>query len=302
LYHEDECGIIVRNVEFEEKLKSILSSARLRTLILIGNYSSLFFQYFNMCNPINCTHLRYLKLEKKGSSEALPISVSKFYHLEVLDVGCRAIVHSMSDLISMRHLVLTNGACSASSPARSACLQTIHLEDCEGWEILPSLESLSSLTKLKLRNMPEVTELLIPSLEELVLIDMPKLDRCFPSSVRNLNSSLRVLEIRRCRVLKAFPLFESCEKFEIEKKSWLPNVSEMTVHQCPHLVVSNPLPPSSRFCELSIVEVSALPKMEGSSDAKMIIGSLEVSERYSIELTLDDNFLSFHNLRTITQL
>jgi len=130
-------------------------------------------------------------------------------------------------------------------------------------------------------------------LKELVLIDMPKLERCFPNSVRDLNSSLRVLEIRRCWVLKAFPLFESCEKFEIEK-SWLPNVSELTIHGCLHLMVSNPLPPSSRFCKLFIERVSALPKMEGSSDAELRIESSG--------LTLDDKILSFRNLRTMTQL
>ena len=215
VYHIDECENIVGNVKFEEKLQSIASSLRrLRTVILVGRYDSLFVQFKSfhtfISNLVNCTHLRYLKLENKGKSESLPISLSKFYHLEILDAGCQAIVHDMSDLISMRHLVLTKGACT---PARSASFQMIHLEDCKGWQIIPSLESLSSLTKLKLRNMPEVTELLIPSLEELVLIDMPKLETCFSNSVRDLNSSLRVLEIRRCRVLKAFPLFESCDFF-----------------------------------------------------------------------------------------
>ncbi|CAD6271324.1 unnamed protein product [Miscanthus lutarioriparius] len=224
VYHEDECGIILHNGKFEEKLKNIISLVRgLRTLILIGDYDSLFFQSFQtfICSLENCAHLRFLKLENKWSNEALPISLSNFYHLEVLHVGQPLNVDGICDLVSMRNLILTKGAFGACSPAWSACLQKIHLEDCKGWEILPSLESLSSLTKLKLRNMPEVTELSIPSLEELVLIDMPKLDRCSSSSVRDLNCSLRVLEIRRCWVLKAFILFESCENFEIEQHSWL---------------------------------------------------------------------------------
>ncbi|CAD6271334.1 unnamed protein product [Miscanthus lutarioriparius] len=238
VYHEDECGIILHNGKFEEKLKSIISLVRgLRTLILIGDYDSLFFQSFQtfICSLVNCAHLRYLKLENKWSNEALPISLSNFYHLKVLDARQPVIIDGMSDHVSIRKLVLTKGACCACSPSWSACLQTIRLEDRKGWEILPSLERLSFLTKLKLRNMLRVTELLIPSLKELVLIDMPKLERCFPNSVRDLNSSLRVLEIRRCWVLKAFPLFESCEKFEIEK-SWLPNVSELTIHGCLRLM------------------------------------------------------------------
>jgi hypothetical protein len=177
MYHKDEQGFILRNVEFEEKLQSLVSSVRrLRMLILIGNYDPLFLRSFHtfLCNSVNCTHLRYLKLENKGSSEALSISLSKFYHLEVLDVGFQAI-HDMSDLISMRHLVPTKGAHGVSSPAWSACLQTIHLEDCGRWETLPYLESLPSLTKLKLRNMSKVTKLLIPSLEELVLIDIERI-------------------------------------------------------------------------------------------------------------------------------
>ena len=174
--HKDERGFILRNGKFEEKLMSMISSVRrLRTLILIGHYDSLFFRSFHtfMCSLVNCTHLRYLKLENKGSNQALRISLSNFYHLEVLDVGQPFIVDGTSDLVSMRNLILKKGSFGACSPAWFACLQKIHLEDCEGWEILPSLESLSSLTKLKLRNVPEVAELSIPSLEELVLIDMP---------------------------------------------------------------------------------------------------------------------------------
>ncbi|XP_066364113.1 putative disease resistance protein RGA3 [Miscanthus floridulus] len=301
MYHKDERGFILRNGKFEEKLMSMISSVRrLRTLILIGHYDSLFFRSFHtfMCCLVNCTHLRYLKLENKGSNEALLISLSNFYHLEVLDVGQPLIVDGTSDLVSMRNLILTKGAFGACS-AWSACLQKIHLEDCEGWEILPSLESLSSLTKLKLRNMPEVAELSIPSLEELVLIDMPKLERCSSSSVRDLNCSLRVLEIRRCCVLKAFPLFQSCEKCEIEQHSWLLHVRELTIEDCPYLIVSNPLPPSSSLCKLSITKVSALPKMEGSSNGEYIIGSY--GDPSTIDF-LDDKILSFHNLRTITQL
>ncbi|CAD6271330.1 unnamed protein product [Miscanthus lutarioriparius] len=304
VYHIDECENIDGNVKFEEKLQSIASSLRrLRMVILVGRYYSLFvlFKSFHtfIFNLVNCTHLRYLKLDIKGTSEYLLISLSKFYNLEILDAGCQTIVHDMSDLVSMRHLVLTKGACGAFSPARSASLQMIHLEDCKGWQIIPSLESLSSLTKLKLRNMTEVTELLIPSLEELVLIDMPKLETCFSNSVRDLNSSLRVLEIRRCWVLKAFILFESCENFEIEHMSWLPSVSELTIHECPHLMVSNPLPPSSSVFKLSITKVSALPKMEGSSNGEYRIESYD--DPSTIDF-LDDKILSFHNLRTITRL
>jgi hypothetical protein len=121
--------------------------------------------------------------------------------------------------------------------------------------------------------------------------------------VRDLNSSLRVLEIKQCFVLMIFTLFESCKKIEIEPKSWLPNV-KLTIHECPHLMVSNRLPPSSSFCKLSITKVSTLPEMEGSLDTGLRIGPLwHFYDQYPIdELMLDKKQLSFHNLRTITRL
>jgi len=109
VYHEDECGIILRNGKFEEKLKSIISLVRgLRTLILIGDYDSLFFQSFQtfICSLVNCAHLRNQKLENKWSNEALPISLSNFYHLKVLDARRPVIIDGMSDHVSIRKLVL----------------------------------------------------------------------------------------------------------------------------------------------------------------------------------------------------
>ncbi|XP_062226797.1 putative disease resistance protein RGA4 isoform X2 [Phragmites australis] len=418
-----------------KKLRQIKSVRKLRSLLLIGHYDPSFFEDFqNMFKEagnlrllqisatyadfvsflrslVNCSHLRYLKLENKWIGEDLPIPMSKFYHLEVLDAGHPTIVHGMNDLVSMRYLVVTKGACSSvtsvgemsnhqdvlnftdqnsscseitqlqsmnklvqlgvfqlenvssaeaygaklrdkqhlqklhlswkntlsqdgydsrsseqfvdtakevleglephrnlkhlqisgysgvTSPAWLAtsvsCLQTLHLEDCGEWQILPSLGRLSFLTKLKLRKMQKVIEVLIPSLDELVLIEMPKLEKCSCNSVRGLNSSLRVLNIQRCCVLKAFPLFESCEKHKIEKKSWLSRLRELTIHDCPYLTVSYPLPPSNAIVQLSIRGVPKLPEMKGSSRATLTIGSLD---------ELNHNVLAFHNLRFLSHL
>jgi len=46
------------------------------------------------------------------------------------------------------------------------------------------------------------------SLEKLTMCEMPKLERCSSNSLRSFNSTLRVLEIRKCPQLKSFPLFE----------------------------------------------------------------------------------------------
>jgi hypothetical protein len=64
-------------------------------------------------------------------------------------------------------------------------------------------------------------------------------------------------------------------------------------------MISNPLPPSSRFCKFSITDVSTLPAMEESSNGEVKIGFYR--DPSPIEF-LDDKILSFHNLRTITQL
>ncbi|XP_062226791.1 putative disease resistance protein RGA4 [Phragmites australis] len=477
-------SIVTDSACINKKLRRIKSMRQLRSLLLIvDHYDPSFLEEFqNMFKEagnlrllqisatnaefvsflrslVNCSHLRYLKLKNEFIGEdILPISLSKFYNLEVLDAGHPTIVHGMNDLVSTRYLVVTKGArssvtsvgemnnhqdvpnftdqnssCSeitqlqsmnklvqldvfqlenvssaeaygaklrdkqhlkkvhfswkvtlshdgyasdtsfepsgdteseeenlamydagpdsepfidieteenswpmddinndqssehfvdtarevleglephhnlkhlqisgysgATSPAWLAtsvrCLQTLHLEDCGEWEKLPSLGRLSFLTKLKLRKMQKVIEVSIPSLEELVLIEMPKLERCSCNSVRDLNSSLRVLNIQRCHLLKAFPLFESCEKHKIEKKSLLSCLSELTIHDCPYLTVAYPLPPSNAIVQLSIRGVPKLPKMEGSSRETLIIGSLD---------KLDHNVLAFHNLAFLSHL
>ncbi|TVU14840.1 hypothetical protein EJB05_38336, partial [Eragrostis curvula] len=163
-----------------------------------------------------------------------------------------------------------SGYSGATSPAWLAysvtSLRALHLDDIGEWQILPSLENLPFLIKLKLTNMKKVIEVSIPSLEELVLLKLPKLELCSCSSVMDLSSSLRVLKISDCRVLKSFPLFESCEKFNMEQKSWLCHLDKLTIHNCSQLKISNHLPPSSTVSELSIRGVLEVPDMKGSPD------------------------------------
>jgi hypothetical protein len=458
-YQEDKYGNILRNEKFEGKLQRVVNSTRkLRTLVLIGKYDYYFLQSlqgifqkaqnlralkiseayvdfgYSACNLVNSTHVRYLKLKTKEDNEALPEALSKFYHLQVLDIGSDRysnVPNGMNNLISLRHLVASkavyssirnigkmislqelhdfkvengtsfeitqlqtmselaqldilqlenvmtreeahgaklrekrhleklqlswdyalsqhgyvnsmssepssevaemgtskevleglephhnlkhlqiSGYRSGTSPdwlvstVSVTCLQTLHLEDCRELQVLPSLERLPLLTKLKLRNMWKLTQITVPSLGELVLIQIPNLEKCSCNSVRDLNSSLRVLVIEGCHALEAFPLFESCEKFRIEQKSWLSGLSKLAIHDCPELIVSNPLPPSSRTCNFSISKVSTFPTMEGSSDGELIIGAYKEEvfhDKDSDGLTeLDDKILAFHNLRALT--
>ncbi|WVZ87188.1 hypothetical protein U9M48_033869 [Paspalum notatum var. saurae] len=458
VYHEAKHGNVLRNMRFEEKMRCLGTLVRkLRSLVLIGKYDSFFFQSFQdvfhkapnlrvlqisathadfdlfLHNSVCSIHLRYVKLKRKGSREALPLPLSKFYHLQVIDVGNSAICNNMNGLVSMRHLVVEKGthftdqhstcfemtqlqtmnelvqlgvhqlqnvngaeACGAklrdkqhleklhllwnytlsldeffrdtrsescsdtesevasgpmngvnnsitseqftdaetevlqglepnrnlkhllisgysgatspnwfSSYVSVTCLQTLHLENCRKLQVLPSLEMLPFLIKLKLVNMWKVREVSIPLLEELVLILIPKLKRCSCNSVWNLNSSLRVLVIEKCHELKVFPLFESCGKFRIKQKSWLSSLCELTIHDCPQLIVSNPLPPSSSACKLSISRISGVPTMHGSSNGKLIIGvdsEGEYDESSNELMKLDENNFAFHNLRALTHL
>jgi hypothetical protein len=147
--------------------------------------------------------------------------------------------------------------------------------------------------------MQQVTELLVPSLEELVLIKMPELVKCSSTSVEGLNSSLRVLQIENCEVLKAFDLFENNDTLEIEQRSWLPGLRKLTLWNCHSLEVLNPLPPSATCFELLIHGVSTFPSMEGSSNKELCIW-FEYFHEWSDELRiLDDKILAFHNLRNL---
>lgn len=84
-------------------------------------------------------------------------------------------------------------------------LQTLRLENCGEWQRL-SLERLSLLRKLVLIKMKNASVLSIRSPEEIILIGMQKLHTCSCTSMGDLNSSLRVLKIEQCPVLKVFLL------------------------------------------------------------------------------------------------
>uniref|UniRef100_A0A0D9W9N8 NB-ARC domain-containing protein n=1 Tax=Leersia perrieri TaxID=77586 RepID=A0A0D9W9N8_9ORYZ len=184
------------------------------------------------------------------------------------------------------------------------CLQTLHLENCGKWQRLP-LGSLGLLRKLVLIEMENATEVSIPSLEELVFIDLLRLKTCYCSLVRDLNFSLRFLNIKGCPMLEVFPLFEDCLQFEIERTSCMPRLSKVTIHDCPCLHMHNPIPLSTTVSELSIIKVSTLPMMEGSSNEMLRIGhrkSFGFCKDSEQLIALDDKVLSFHNLRFLTNL
>ncbi|KQJ84670.1 hypothetical protein BRADI_5g22162v3, partial [Brachypodium distachyon] len=173
-------------------------------------------------------------------------------------------------------------------------LQTLHLDCCGEWEILPSLERFPCLRKLKLNNMRKVTKILVPSLEELVLVDMPELERCSCTSLEGFNSSLRSLRIENCEKLEVFDLFENAGKFKVEHRSWLSGVRELILLDCHLLKVFSHLPPSATFSELQIRGVSTLPSMNGSYEKLHIESDWEDPSTECV-----GEVLAFHNLRSL---
>lgn len=245
------------------------------------------------------------KLRDKIHLRKLCLSWKYTYHSDI----AREVLDGLEPHQGLKHLRIFgyNGATSPTWLATNIAvtsLQTLHLEDCGEWQILPSLEMLPFLTKLKLCKMQKVTEATFPSLAELILIEMPKLEKCSCTSMSDLNSSLRVLQIKMCRALKVFDLFENCNNFGSKMKSWLPGLRKLIIYDCPHLQVMHPLPPSTNCYELFISRVSTFPKMERSSRETLEIGCLfAFHDVPSYEMrALDDRRLAFHNLRDLKYL
>uniref|UniRef100_A0ACD5XDH7 Uncharacterized protein n=1 Tax=Avena sativa TaxID=4498 RepID=A0ACD5XDH7_AVESA len=197
----------------------------------------------------------------------------------------------------------TSPTCLVSNILFTSLLK-LQLYGCRKWEILPSLDTLQFLTKLKLSNLRRVIQISVPSLEELVLVQMPKLERCSCTSVEGMNSRLRALQIEQCYALNEFDLFENDDD---EQRSWLPGIRKLTLRDCPHLKVLKPLPPSTACFELLIGGVSTLPSMDGSSTEKLQIrydvgkedGNIDIGESSDESWILDDKILAFQNLRNL---
>lgn len=150
----------------------------------------------------------------------------------------------------------------------------------------------SLLRKLVLIEMKNASVLSIRSPEEITLIGMQKLHTCSCTSMVDLNSSLRVLKIKRCPVLKVFPLFDNCHNLGCSR---LPHLSTLIIHDCPDLTVPRPFPPSTIVSKLSIKGFLTLPTMTTYGGTTLAIGS------FSDKLTvMDKTMLSY--LRFVTTL
>ncbi|XP_044326119.1 disease resistance protein RGA2-like [Triticum aestivum] len=161
-------------------------------------------------------------------------------------------------------------------------LRTLHLEKCREWQILPTPEMLPFLRKLTLIRMFNLLEISVPSLEELILIDMPKLEKCTGSYGMELTYNLRVLMIKNCPQLNELTLFQSYSSFDAEQKSWFPSLRKLSIGQCPHILNNWSLLPLGEMgalkelelMDLHVVRELAVPSLEKLVLIKM--PSLEV--------------------------
>uniref|UniRef100_A0A0E0JUR0 Rx N-terminal domain-containing protein n=1 Tax=Oryza punctata TaxID=4537 RepID=A0A0E0JUR0_ORYPU len=234
---------------------------------------------------------------------------------------------------NLKHLQLTRYS-GATSPTwlanKVTSLQTLHLENCRGWQIVQSLETLPVLRKLKLINMWNLMEVSIPYyLEELVLVNMPRLKKCVGTYGQDLTSGLRVLMVKDCPemgalkelelmdvpvveelsipsleklVLIQMPSLQCCSGItaspplqvstsQVDQKELVSSLRKLTIHDCPCLIVSLPMPPSPLISDLSIKGLSTFPTMV-TDQGTFTIESCELGE-------LDGRILPFHNLKGI---
>ncbi|VAI63603.1 unnamed protein product [Triticum turgidum subsp. durum] len=237
-------NILCGTEKFEENIPSILSSVeKLRTFVLIGHYESSFFEEVFR----KAYNLRVLQIcTTSADFQSFRYNFLNFIHLRCLKLDGHVEQRGSPQV----HLYDDDSAVQESATLLAS--QKVHLENGGEKQVVLSLEKLPFLTTLKLTNMWGVREVLVPSLEELVLVNMPELERCSCTSVGGLVSSLRVLEIRECEALKVFDLFEkaqnsetllqlhsctSLEDLRIEDCGWINTIEGLHLEKLRQLIV-----------------------------------------------------------------
>ncbi|WVZ87173.1 hypothetical protein U9M48_033859 [Paspalum notatum var. saurae] len=151
-------------------------------------------------------------------------------------------------------------------------LQSLHLENCSQWRIM-QLETVTPLQTLKLIKMWNLTNVSVPSLEELVLIELPNVERCIGTYKKDLSSHLRILRIERCGKLKDFSLFQSYNCFNIEQKMWFPFLNKLTIKHCPQIMQWTiiPLQEMQSLEELELVDMPTVRQLTVPYLKKLIL-------------------------------
>ncbi|KAL5208837.1 hypothetical protein ABZP36_033272 [Zizania latifolia] len=173
---------------------------------------------------------------------------------------------------NLKHLQLTRySGCTSPSwlASKVTSLQELHLENCREWRIVKSLEMIPVLRKLKLVRMWNMMEVSIPSfLEELVLVNMPKLEKCVGTYGLDLTSHLSMLMVKDCPQLIEFTLFHS-NYFHDKQKSCFPSLKKLTIGHCHHIIAWKILPLEEmralkklELIDVPVIEELSLPSLE----------------------------------------
>lgn len=173
-------SIVYNKFQFVENLRNTVASVvtKLRSLVLIGQHES-FFQPFQdifgkahnlrllqmsatlvdfhyVCSLVKPTHVRYLQLVS-SKNVVLVQGLSKFFHLQVLDLGSATglnVPDGMNNLVSLRHLV----AASIARIGKFTSLQTLNtlsVQDSDGFQFI-ELQSMNDLVQLGISRLQNV--------------------------------------------------------------------------------------------------------------------------------------------------
>uniref|UniRef100_J3L907 NB-ARC domain-containing protein n=1 Tax=Oryza brachyantha TaxID=4533 RepID=J3L907_ORYBR len=177
---------------------------------------------------------------------------------------------------NLRQLQLSrySGATSPNWLANNVTsLQTLHLENCREWRIVKSLEMLPVLRKLKLIRMWNLISVSVPSyLEELILVNAPKLEKCLGTFGPDLTSSLKVLMVKDCPCMNELTLFHS-DYFQTEQKSWFPSLKKLIIGHCHHIIAWKilPLEEMGALKELELMDVPVVEELSVPSLEKLVL-------------------------------
>ncbi|XP_062194542.1 disease resistance protein RGA2-like [Phragmites australis] len=179
-------------------------------------------------------------------------------------------------------------------------LESLYLQDCSGWEVLPPLGKLPYLRKLHSIGMKAIrcigsefygsgSFMGFPCLEELYFAKMPKWHSwcgvektcCFPN--------LLTLTITDCTSLQLIPVEQWSEQVCYV---WFPRLRTLDIENCPRLAQLPPLPHAPTLSRISLKNAGTISSMELNGDDFVICGisDLKMQRQYSLQ---------FHNLRNL---
>ncbi|XP_044967856.1 disease resistance protein RGA2-like isoform X3 [Hordeum vulgare subsp. vulgare] len=310
------------SINLLESLRTLCKKANcLRVLRIYVTYADMS-SIHSLFNPYHLRYLEYIPVDITDRSSyrvynntVFPQALTRFYHLQVWNdnstslqtEAAKDVLEGLQPHQDLKTLKITGygGLTSPtwlSNTSSVTLLQILHLEKCREWNFFPAPAMLPFLRKLTLIRMLNLTEISVPSLEELILIDMPKLDKCIGSYGMELTFRLRVLMIKNCPQLNECTLFQSYSSFDTEQKSWFPSLRKLSIGQCPRILNNWPILPLKEMealKELELVDLHVI-RVSVSSLEKLVLTKMPSLE-FCSSLTTQGNQMEWpSSLRKLT--